>query len=383
MHYNYEKIKYDFDLLRIQLAKSQGEKDIEHLENIIFFTRILSFIGILSLGFPCYYIFPWLFLSLSVFSNWTIISHNVSHGCYNWTKIKKYRRGYFSFGNIRRMIDWLDWILPEAWNIEHNKYHHYYLGEIKDPDLVEENISFLRESKIHLFYKYSMIFLMAISWKWVYYAPNTYKEYCLENLKRINQIEYNKIPDKVRNATFTLLTFIRKYRDWMSGIFSIVLFPYFFYNFVFLPIVWYVLGLVFNNNNLFINCLVNVILAEIFTNLHSFIVIVTNHSGEDIYRFEGSVKSRSGEFYVRQIIGSVNFDAGNDFVDFLHGWLNYQIEHHLFPDISLLAQRRAMPLVKSICKKHKIPYIQENVFIRLMKLIKIMTGEKSMKVWKK
>ena len=37
------------------------------------------------------------------------------------------------------------------------------------------------------------------------------------------------------------------------------------------------------------------------------------------------------------------------------------------------------PKIKILCKKYKIPYIQENVFIRLKKTVDIMTGEKSMK----
>ena len=45
---------------------------------------------------------------------------------------------------------------------------------------------------------------------------------------------------------------------------------------------------------------------------NSFIVIVTNHCGNDVYRFDKPVKPYSGEFYLRQIIGSVNFDAGTD-----------------------------------------------------------------------
>lgn len=33
----------------------------------------------------------------------------------------------------------------------------------------------------------------------------------------------------------------------------------------------------------------------------------------------------------------VNFNTGSDANDYLHGWLNYQIEHHMFPDLSMLS----------------------------------------------
>ena len=45
------------------------------------------------------------------------------------------------------------------------------------------------------------------------------------------------------------------------------------------------------------------LLAETLTNLHSFIVIVTNHCGVDVYRFDTNTDPKTGEFYLRQIIG--------------------------------------------------------------------------------
>ena len=35
----------------------------------------------------------------------------------------------------------------------------------------------------------------------------------------------------------------------------------------------------------------------------------------------------------------------------------------------MLSYQKAMPKVKLLCKKHNIPYVQENVFIRLKKTI--------------
>jgi len=40
----------------------------------------------------------------------------------------QYKRGIFAVG-WRRVLDWMDWMLPEAWDAEHNKVHHYYLSE--------------------------------------------------------------------------------------------------------------------------------------------------------------------------------------------------------------------------------------------------------------
>jgi len=77
-------------------------------------------------------------------------------------------------------MDWLDWMLPEAWNVEHNKLHHYKLGEIEDPDLVERNMKMLRDQRkdgLPAIFVYGQIAAMSLIWKWFYYAPNTLKEY--------------------------------------------------------------------------------------------------------------------------------------------------------------------------------------------------------------
>ena len=60
----------------------------------------------------------------------------------------------------------VDWMLPEAWNVEHNNLHHYHLGEDSDPDLVERNLVFLRGLDIPAFMKYLIVGFFMISWKW-------------------------------------------------------------------------------------------------------------------------------------------------------------------------------------------------------------------------
>jgi fatty acid desaturase len=75
----------------------------------------------------------------------------------------------------------------------------------------------------------------------------------------------------------------------------------------------------------------------------------------------------------------VNYGTGSDLGDFLQGGLNYQIEHHLFPDLPLLKYRECQPHVKAICEKHGVPYVQEPVWRRAKKLIDIIVGRTSMR----
>ncbi|RYX98500.1 fatty acid desaturase, partial [bacterium] len=126
------------------------------------------------------------------------------------------------------------------------------------------------------------------------------------------------------------------------------------------------------------SALSNSVMADILTNLHTFAMVSPNHTGDDLYRFDSKPDNKA-ERYFRQVIGSVNYDCGNDLIDFTHLWLNYQIEHHLYPDIPMLKYQEYQPQIKAICEKYNVPYIQENVFIRIKKMVDIAVGNTTMK----
>jgi fatty acid desaturase len=67
------------------------------------------------------------------------------------------------------------------------------------------------------------------------------------------------------------------------------------------------------------------------------------------------------DFARRQVLTSRNV-AGSRPVDFVLGGLNYQIEHHLFPNMPRPNLRRAQPLVRAFCHQHGLPYTEASLF---------------------
>jgi fatty acid desaturase len=67
------------------------------------------------------------------------------------------------------------------------------------------------------------------------------------------------------------------------------------------------------------------------------------------------------DFLRRQVLTSRNV-RGSRFVDFLLGGLNYQIEHHLFPNMPRPNLRHAQPLVRAFCRQHDLPYTESTLF---------------------
>ncbi|NOR54990.1 MAG: fatty acid desaturase [Sulfurovum sp.] len=290
-------------------------------------------------------------------SRWANVTHPILHGAYDKVPNipKRYTKKYYAKGP-RRFIDWLDWIKPEAWAYEHNIMHHYHLGEDDDPDNVEKNLEWLTTSNLPMWLRYIIVYGFTAMWKYIYYAPNTLR--ILKNKKRKEQ-------DKVEIRDFN---YDPRTEDglelWMEyylpyAIVKFIVFPLFF-----LPFGGEAAAMAFGI----------IVLAEIFANVHSFTVIVPNHSAGDIYMFSEPSQS-TGEFYLRQIMGSVNYNTGSDFIDFMHGFLNYQIEHHLFPNMPLSYYQKMQPIVKEICKKHNLEYRQESVFKRVFMTIELMVGK--------
>jgi fatty acid desaturase len=67
------------------------------------------------------------------------------------------------------------------------------------------------------------------------------------------------------------------------------------------------------------------------------------------------------DFVRRQVLTSRNV-AGSRLVDWLLGGLNYQIEHHLFPNMPRPNLRHARPLIRAFCRQHDLAYVEASLF---------------------
>ena len=356
-HFDREAFARDLDEFRARVLLELGPEDLAHLRRMERWGRLCS-----AAGWAGAWIAPnpvsALLLAQGRTSRWAMVAHHVLHRGYDRVPGVQASRTSKGFARgWRRLLDWNDWIDPEAWSFEHNQQHHYRLGEEADPDYVELNLDWLRGAKWPAAVKLVVVALFATTWKWTYYAPNTFRH--LRGRRGVKAAERAALEPLA--SMFIQPSFLRR-----------CLLPYATVQFLLVPLLFAPLGLWAA-----FSVLCNSLLAELITNLHSFLVITTNHVGEDIYAFEGKPADR-GEFYLRQVIGSTNFATGGDFNDFLHGWLNYQIEHHLFPDLPMSQYQRIQPEVKRLCEKHGVPYVQESVWKRLAKTLAVMTGGKDM-----
>ena len=370
MHINYtqvdqQQLANDIDDIKKTIGKPTQD-DFNHLKKIERWGRISAILGYATAWIFPLNIFSALLISIGNFSRWANVAHPVLHKAYDRVPNipPRYTSKYFTKGK-NRITGWLDWIEPAAWDYEHNKLHHYNLGEDADPDSMERNLEWLRDSGWPMWIRYTLVILFSGFWKFIYYAPNTLRVLANKERKKSG----GEQPDSFmrKDAWSPFATDGR--RLWLSCIL-----PYLSFRFIVMPLLFLPLGI-----DAVLNVFMASLLAEVFTNIHSFFVIIPSHSADDIYRFEAPTKSK-GEFYLRQIIGTVNYNTGSDPLDFMHGWLNYQIEHHLFPDLPLRHYQKIQPLVKEVCKKHNLPYREGSVFKRLKMTIDLMVGRSDLLV---
>lgn len=367
-----DAFRRELDELRAWIDTTAGPEDLRHLRKIEAIGR-----GAALIGYATAWIAPnplsIFAISLARFVRWTCVAHHVSHKGYESVEgTPKTRFGAVFARGRRRVFDWFDWIDPAAWHEEHNIQHHYRLNEEADPDLVERNLGWIRDSKLPRWLRWALVPLMAMSWKFIYYGPSTLDVLAHQEARRagepVTPIEQRLEARWSGRGLGSFMPELRNPQVWRRS-----WAPYFLTFFVLIPALFIPLG-----RWAVASVLLNTLLAELLTNAHAFLAIVPNHAGRDLYRFEGRTKGR-GEFYLRQIIGSANYRCGSDTVDLMHGWLNYQIEHHLWPDLSMLQYRRAQPKVRELCARHGVPYVQQSVWRRCYEAAAIMVGDASMR----
>jgi NADPH-dependent stearoyl-CoA 9-desaturase len=99
------------------------------------------------------------------------------------------------------------------------------------------------------------------------------------------------------------------------------------------------------------------ILANVIRNVWANAVIFCGHfpDGAEKFTLTDIEDETKGEWYLRQMLGSANIDAG-PVMAFMTGNLSYQIEHHLYPDLPSNRLAEISVRVREVCDKYDLTY---------------------------
>jgi NADPH-dependent stearoyl-CoA 9-desaturase len=102
--------------------------------------------------------------------------------------------------------------------------------------------------------------------------------------------------------------------------------------------------------------------ANVVRNLWTYLTIFPGHFADGAEKFSPAVldEETKGEWYLRQLLGTTNFDAG-PVLAFLSGNLSFHIEHHLFPDLPSNRYKDIAVRVRGICATYDLPYTSRSL----------------------
>lgn len=342
--------------IRAGASARTGAEDLRHIKRLSLLGRVFS-----ALGYATSALGPnpisMILIALGRFARWVVVAHPVLHKAYDGVAGGDPAWNSRTFARGRRSLwDWFDWLDADAWQAQHNVSHHCYTGDERDPDRVAVNMAWLKSKPKVV--RALALFLTACTWKWLYYGPATRSA-----LRKRRERAAEASTEGRERATWSPSVLLDREMLLRSYL------PYALVHFVLLPLAFLPLG-----RGAALGVLVNSVVAELLSNLHSFAVIAPTHTGLDIPIFEGAARSRE-EYYVRQIVGSVNYESPSSAADFLHGYMGYQIEHHLWPDLPLRRYPEVAREVEALCREVGLPYRRDSIWRRITEMVRAVISD--------
>ena len=320
-----ESLAVELDAIRLNIEDSRGERDARYIRRTIAAQRALDVAGRLMLTGSSKRPAWWagtVTLGLAKIIENMEMGHNVMHGQWNWMNDPEIHS-----------TTW-EWDMSAAskhWRSTHNFEHHKYTNILGMDDDV--GYSILRVTRAQPWEPYNignLLFntILALGFEWGI---------------GLQPIEFSKI-FKGGSARETTLLQVREFSA-KAG--RQVLKDY-----VAFPALTSLSPAATYKSTVKANAVANVI-----RNLWANAVIFCGHFPDGAEKFTKTdmVGETKGEWYLRQMLGSANFEAG-PVMRFMSGNLCYQIEHHLYPDLPSNRLHEISVLVREVCDKYDVPY---------------------------
>ncbi len=284
---------------------------------------------------------PWIIWGLWVIMGFGMagiglsIMHDANHGSYS------------KYPTVNKVMGYLINLVGGSvtnWKVQHNVLHHSYTNiEGHDEDIT--SIGLLRftpnqkQYKVHRFqhiYAWFFYSLMTLFWF-------TYKD--IPQLIRFKK--EGKLDSQKRKFGWLLTELIGSKVIYAMYILVIPM--------LVLSIPWWATILAF----ITMQTICGLLLTTIFQLAH--IMPTSNFPLPDN---QGNIEN---SWAIHQLHTTTNFAPNNRLLSWYIGGLNYQIEHHLFPNICHIHYKKISAIVKKTAQEHGMPYYSEPTFIKAIK----------------
>jgi linoleoyl-CoA desaturase len=274
------------------------------------------------------------FLCLLFGFNWALLGFNVCHdACHS---------SYSNNNTVNSILGYtFNFLGANAffWKTKHNIVHHTFTNiDGVDADIIQTKLLRLAPSQhkmgIHRFQHLYCLVLYAISYLgWVF--MNDFQKYFT---KKVHLTDINGFDIKEH------LVF------WLSKIMYVLIY-------LVIPILFVPKFTTFLLGYLIASMACGLVLAMVFQLAH---VVEITHFVEA----SPDVRTRiPQEWAVHQMATTANFAPTSNFLNWVTGGLNFQVEHHLFPQISHVHYPDVRKIVQRVAAKYNVPYLEYPTFV--------------------
>jgi NADPH-dependent stearoyl-CoA 9-desaturase len=318
-HADLEALGVELDAIRRDIDGSLGEKDSAYIRRTIAFQRFLDIAARLVIAGTSSKV-GWALGTTALAVAKSIenmeLGHNIGHGQWDWMNDPEIHSNTW---------EWDIAAVSSQWRFSHNYRHHMFTNVVGvDDDLGFGVLRVTRDQewqRSHLYQPLRNV-LLAIMFEWGIAAHGLHSE-------------HERAATDAEKSTITRALMHKIARQ--AG-----------KDYVFFP----ALSLRRWRRTLAAN-----VAANLLRNVWAYVVIACGHFADGAEKFtpaalEGETKA---EWYLRQMLGTANFDAG-PVMALLSGNLCYQIEHHLFPDLPSNRYAEIAQRVRAVCATYDLPY---------------------------
>ncbi|HHP7240782.1 MAG TPA: fatty acid desaturase family protein [Cyclobacteriaceae bacterium] len=282
---------------------------------------------------------PWLLLLLFALSGFGMsgvgmgVMHDAIHGSYS--KNKKLNKLLAYTMNIIGANE-------AVWKVQHNALHHTYTN-IKDADDDINPPFFIRftpRAKYYWIHKFQRFYI------WFFYGIST--------------AAWVIAKDFVRLYRYRGMGFFKEPKKFQSELIKMIIWKVFYFSFaIALPIImvpqspWIII--------------LGIFVMYAVSGISMSAIFQSAHINEAMEFPEPDEQNHIEDNWAHhQLSTTTNFSQNSRLFTWLIGGLNYQIEHHLLPDICHIHYRKLAPIVASTAKEYNMPYHVKRTFIEAL-----------------
>lgn len=315
----------DLDAIRLHIEGCLGERDARYIRRAIAAQRTLEMVGRLVLAADSRRL-AWWAGTLTVAAAKIIenmeIGHNVMHGQWNWMNDPEIHSSTW---------EWDMAGVSKHWQFTHNLRHHKYTNIVgMDDDVGYSTLRVTRDQPWHPSNignpLYSVILALGFEWG-IGLQPIEFGNITKGGVERRNTLG--------KAGRFAVKAGRQVFKDYAAFPALTSLSP----------------------RATYVSTVKANLLANVIRNVWANAVIFCGHFPDGAEKFSKTdmLGESRGQWYLRQLLGSANFDAGPA-MRFMSGHLCHQIEHHLYPDLPSNRLHQISLRVRRICDQYDLPY---------------------------